>query len=89
MKLDRDVKDMSSGKRAQELMRLRGLIRTHKRKKDNARCWLNDKQLYARALPEGSRGAGRMTLPKEVLLRNCERYIHNQQCSQHNCTKKG
>ena len=79
MKLDKDVADMGLGERGQEIMRLRRLIRAHKKKKGNARCWLNDATLYERALPEGSSGAGRMDLPEEVLLKNCQRYIRGQQ----------
>jgi hypothetical protein len=79
MKLDKDVAEMNSSERGQELQRLRSLIRTHKRLKNNARCWLSDVALYDRALPEGSSGAGRMDLPREVLLVQCDRYIRNQQ----------
>ena len=79
MKLDNDVKKMSNAERGQEIQRLRGLIRTHKAKKDNARCWLADIALYDMALPEGSGGAGSMDLPREVLLINCARYIDRQQ----------
>lgn len=89
MKLDLDIKAMNLSARGQELMRLRNLIRTHKSKRDNARCWHNDEELYARALPEGSRGAGKMLLPEVVLLRNCKRYIRNQQCISRGCKKKG
>jgi hypothetical protein len=85
MKLDRDVKAMSHRARGRELMRLRALIRTHKKKKDNARCWHCDEQLYKRTLPEGSEGAGRMTLSEAVLLRNCKKYIRGQQCTQRGC----
>ena len=87
MKLDTDIKKMSFGERGEELMRMRKLIRSHKRKRNNARCWHNDEQLYARILPEGSKHAGRMTLPEDVLLGNCRRYIHGQQCTQHKCPK--
>lgn len=81
--LDKDIKKMSFGERGRELMRLRRLIRTHKAKKNNARCWHNDEQLYARALPEGSAHAGKMILPETTLLRNCTRYIRGQQCALH------
>lgn len=79
MKLDGDVSQMSFGERGKELQRLRALIRTHKRKRGHARCWKNDADLYKRALPEGDGGAGRMDLPKKVLLRACEHYIDGQQ----------
>lgn len=79
MKLDKDVKTMSKAQRGREIQRLRKLIRTHMGKKNNARCWLSDVQLYNRALPEGSSGAGRMDLPEAVLLGNCRRYIRGQQ----------
>jgi hypothetical protein len=78
--LDRDVKKMSFGARGRELMRLRRLIRTHKNKRGNARCWHADLELYARTLPENVRNSGQMDLPKDVLLRNCSRYIDRQQC---------
>lgn len=81
MKLDKDVKAMSKSARGQELMRVRRLIRSHKQKRDNARCWLNDERLYDQVLPEKSAGAGKMTLPEEVLLRNCKRYIRRQKCT--------
>lgn len=81
MKLDQDIKNMSSGQRAKELMRVRVLIRTHKKKKNNARCWINDEVLYDKVLPEGSKNAGRMTLSKDILLQNCARYISGQQCN--------
>jgi hypothetical protein len=80
MKLDDDIKKMSHAKRGKEIARLRRLIRTHKAKKDNARCWHNDEQLYDKTLPEGSANAGKMTLPEDVLLQNCKRYIKRQQC---------
>lgn len=85
MKLDNDIKGMSAGMRGKELQRLRDLIRTHKRKKNNARCWLNDVALYDKALPEGAGGAGRMELPREVLLVQCDHYIRGQQ----RCSKPG
>ncbi len=88
MKLDGDVKKMSSGKRGQEITRLRTLIRSHKSKQNNARCWHNDEHLYAKALPEGSKSAGRMILPITILLRNCKRYIKGQQCSKSSCINK-
>lgn len=86
MKLDKDIQTMSFKARGQELMRLRSLIRTHKKKRDNARCWHNDETLYAKTLPEGSDGAGKMTLPEEKLLRNCRLYIRGQQCVNRRCS---
>ncbi len=79
MKLDSDIKKMSFGERGKELQRLRNLIRTHKVKKDNARCYMADDELYDKTLPEGGEGAGKMTLPREVLLVQCDRYIRQQQ----------
>lgn len=81
--LDKDIKDMSFGERGRELARVRRLIRTHKAKKNNARCWHNDEQLYARTLPEGSANAGKMILPENILIRNCKHYIRGQQCTRH------
>jgi len=88
MKLDRDILDMSLGELRKEIMRVRRLVRTHKKKKDNARCWHGDLQLYARIIPEGCEGAGKMRLPLSVLLRNCERYIQRQQCTKYGCKGK-
>jgi hypothetical protein len=78
MKLDRDISEMSFGERGRELQRLRGLIRSHRGKRDNGRCWMNDIGLYKRTLPEGARGAGTMLLPLNTLLVNCKRYIVGQ-----------
>lgn len=89
MKLDKDIEKMSLAARGQELMRVRKLIRTHKKKKDNARCWHTDLQLYSATLPEGSRGAGEMSLPLPLLIQNCKKYIRGQQCTLHGCKKKG
>ena len=79
MKLDPDIKAMSFGERGKEFQRLRNLVRTHKANENNSRCWIADLDLYDRALPEGSGGAGKMDLPREVLLANCGRYIDRQQ----------
>lgn len=89
MKLDKDITEMSSAARGHELMRIRSLIRTHKKKRNNGRCWHNDIQLYDRTLPEGCKEAGKMTLPFHVLIRNCRKYIRGQQCTLHGCKKKG
>jgi hypothetical protein len=87
MNHDKDIAKLSFAERGKELRRIRKLIRTHKHKKDNARCWLNDKKLYDQVLPEGSNGGGRMTLPFETLIGNCRRYIRRQQCDI-KCPKK-
>ena len=89
MKIDSDIKEMTFAERGQELARLRQLIRTHKKKKDNARCWHNDTQLYDRALPEGSTGAGQMNQPEQILLGNCKKYIRGQQCFNRDCNRSG
>ncbi len=81
MKLDKDIILMTDGDRGKEIQRLRKLIRTHKLAEGNARCWRNDIELYEHTLPEGAEGAGRMDLPRNVLLGNCARYIDRQQCS--------
>ncbi|MBA3732903.1 hypothetical protein H0W91_00830 [Patescibacteria group bacterium] len=80
MKLDRDIKEMSLSERGKELQRLRNLLRTHKARENNARCWMADITLYDSALPEGSKGTGQMNLPRETLLRNCANYIDRQKC---------
>ncbi len=87
MKLYADILDMSAGERGRELMRLRTLIRTHKVKRGNARCWHNDIMLYERALPDRSDGAGRMDLPFAVLISECKRYIRGQQCTEDRCKR--
>ena len=79
MALDGDIRKMTHAERGRELQRLRNLIRTHRSKKDNARCWLNDRQLYNKALPEGDQNAGRMLLSFDTLIANCRRYIQGQQ----------
>lgn len=89
MKLDQDIKEMTFSERGQEIARLRKLIRTHKDKKDNARCWHTDTQLYEKALPEGAKGAGQMNRPELVLLRDCRKYIRGQQCFKRGCTGSG
>ncbi|MBX4200124.1 hypothetical protein KW790_01525 [Candidatus Parcubacteria bacterium] len=85
VELEEDLKCMSKEELAQELMRVRGLIRMHKRMEDNDRCWHNDAVLYDRVLPEGSEGRGRMDLPEGVLMRNCLRYIRGQKCERYKC----
>jgi hypothetical protein len=87
MKLDVDIKLMSLERRGYELQRLRGLLRSHKKKRGHARCWLNDANLYDLTLPEGSDGMGRMDVPEEVLFKRCKRYIRDQQCKVH-CSLK-
>lgn len=79
MRLDREIKEMTLGERGRELQRLRMLIRTHKSKSRNGRCWKNDENLYDLALPEGSEGGGRMDLPFDVLIAGCRKYIKGQQ----------
>ena len=90
MKLDKDVKDMTAGEARQALMRVRRLIRTHKRKKGNARCFHNDTALYNATLPEGSRGSGVMDLSEKEHLKKCARYVRLQQCSANgSCSRRG
>lgn len=84
MRLDRDIKVMTEGQAHQELMRIRRLLRTHRDRSENSRCWHADAELYARVLPE-SKPPGRMDLPKEVLLKQCGRYIDHQQCQHIRC----
>lgn len=79
MKLDPDIKKMTAGVARQELMRVRELIRTHRDREENSRCWHADEELYGRVLPE-TKLAGRMDGDKNVLLGNCARYIERQQC---------
>jgi hypothetical protein len=79
-KLDVDVREMSEADAKQELMRLRALIRKHRKAEGNARCWLLDEELYEKGLPEG----GRQNSPKlpppprRTFLKNCERYYDRQ-----------
>jgi hypothetical protein len=78
VKLDTDTKGMTVGQLRQQLTRVRRAIRKHRDARGNARCWHNDLELYADALPE-AKPAGRMTGDFEALLRNCRRYIRRQQ----------
>ncbi len=87
MKLDSDIKQKSIGQLRAELQKVRGAIRKHKKADGNARCWHNDLDLYGRTLPEGKNGSGKMDIEKEMLLKNCGRYIDRQQCSANGCKK--
>ncbi len=78
-KLDAGVERMSLGERGKEIMRLRAIIRTHKKANGNARCWLLDEWLYEQALPEGGRVASPALPSRTIFLGNCERY-YNRQC---------
>ncbi|MBI5733229.1 hypothetical protein HY967_04780 [Candidatus Jorgensenbacteria bacterium] len=86
MKLDPDIKKMPTGKLRRELQRTRNVIRSHRNKEGNARCWHNDLGLYGKTLPE-SKPAGKMTQPEDELLRNCKNYIRRQQCASHGCKR--
>lgn len=87
MKLDKDIKMMTDGEARQELQRVRELVRTHRDREGNSRCWHADLELYGRVLPENEM-PGRMDLPKDVLLANCSRYIDRQQCDGSKCSLK-
>jgi hypothetical protein len=55
-----------------EIVRLRNGIRKHRDAKGHARCWEDDRELYA-LLPEGN--LGDQTLPpREEFLAGCHRY---------------
>jgi hypothetical protein len=84
MRLDTDIKNMTASEARRELQRVRNRLRWHRNTEENARCWHNDVKLYGDTLPE-AKPAGRMDQPKEVLLRNCGRYIDQQKCSGLNC----
>jgi len=90
MKLDDDIKNMSFEQRGKALQRARNLVRTHKNKKNNARCWINDLNLYDKLLPEGIEKPGKMDLSLDILLENCKKYIEGQKCKvkKYNGTKK-
>lgn len=60
-----------------EIRRTRRLMRTHKGKKDNGRCWLNDEVLYQATIPEGSDFLG-ADLSSEALLAQCDIYIRRE-----------
>lgn len=68
-----------------ELVRVRNHLRWHRDLSDNDRCWHADRELYGRTLPEDVE-PGRMTLPRNILLGNCEVYIDGQQCQGRGCT---
>jgi hypothetical protein len=76
-KLDKDISAMTPGGCAQELMRVRQIIRRHKKFRDHERCHYNDDDLYTRTLPEGAVGAGMMSLPLPVLQKGC-RHHHSR-----------
>lgn len=80
MALDPDIRSMTGGHARRELMRVRQLVRTHRDRREDARCWHADAELYARILPEQS-PPGRMDGDKQRLLVHCARYIDRQQCS--------
>lgn len=80
MQLDADIPYVpGAGSLAQEIQRLRGLIRTHKAESKHGRCWQNDIDLYNAALPEGAEQAGLMDIPEEEALRECRAYWRGQQ----------
>lgn len=83
---DADVRRMNFAERGKEIRRLRSILRTHKKQHDNGRCW--DVQLYEHTLPEGAKGMGFMDLPKNVLLRNCEKFIDRQKRIAHKMRKE-
>ena len=83
-KQDVDLKNMSIGQLRQAVMRLRNKIRWHRDRDENERCHHCDLELYG-VLPE-EKPPGKMTRSKEILLKNCEKYIDRQQCTLHGCT---
>ena len=74
--IDKDVQAMSIRKAQREIMRLRKAIRNHKDAKDNARCWMNDFELY-RVLPEKTFSLP-IRLPECEFLKNCREYFRRQ-----------
>ena len=74
--IDTDILSMGHLRALREIMRLRGAIRKHRDAKGNARCWLNDTQLY-RALPE-KKSADSIVLSECTFLANCKRYYRRQ-----------
>lgn len=74
--IDKDVQTMSVKKAQREIMRLRKAIRKHKEAKDNARCWMNDFELY-RVLPEKTLSQP-IRLPECEFLKNCKTYFRRQ-----------
>jgi ATP-dependent DNA ligase len=81
---DVDIAEMAIGELRRELMRVRRIVRTHRDKIDDARCWHNDLQLYASVLPE-EKPPGRMDGQEDKLLRKCKKYIRRQQCVLYGC----
>lgn len=59
-----------------EVDRLRAAIRKHRDQRLDDRCWMDDFELYE-VLPEGIDPSyvDIRLLPKEVMMRNCERFI--------------
>ena len=74
MKIDKDVKDMSTSELRKEVMMLRTAFRNEMNHTGNHRCWIN---LLA-ALPEG-KSINPLSLPKDEFIRNCNRYFDRNQ----------
>ncbi|MEK7640808.1 MAG: hypothetical protein AAB389_02330 [Patescibacteria group bacterium] len=83
---DADLKKMRPAQLRAEVMKMRRALRKHRALSENSRCWHCDLQLYE-VLPD-SKPAGKMTKPEPELLRNCRRYIRQQQCDQYQCKNR-
>lgn len=63
-----------------EVIRLRDAVRKHRDQRLDDRCWMDDYELYE-VLPEGidPHYVDLRLLPKDVMMRNCERFIDCRQ----------
>lgn len=80
--LNADLASMDEAQLRDELVRVRLEIRRHMMEEGHDRCWVSDKNLYERTLPEGSHA--RFSLPKfEEWVNGCHpycmEYFHNRQ----------
>lgn len=74
---DKDLAKMNAEELRSELIRLRNGIRSHRDKKGDDRCWLNDVVLY-QLLPEGKDASFKLP-DKDTFLKNCERFWRTRQ----------
>ncbi|MCC2630528.1 MAG: hypothetical protein K0S38_337 [Candidatus Paceibacter sp.] len=83
----RQIGKMTPAERIRRMNRNTKLVVAYILKEDNARCWHEEMKLMARLLGLPWIAMGKMNLPKNILQRNCNRYIDRQQCERNGCTK--
>jgi hypothetical protein len=74
MRIDDDLKKMSSHELQKEVMRVRTALRKELSDTGNRRCWIT----LLEALPEGKR-IKPLTLSKEEFISNCAKYYKRNQ----------